>query len=169
MLPTVETQVYFSVQVFRSSLWKAATIWGMIFVGPPLKRSGRVTEVPVISVVDDDPSVRAAAERLLRSLGFSAHAFSSAEEFLLSPRLNDTSCLIADVQMPGMSGVELQEHLIAQGHRTPIIFITAFPDDRIRERAMKAGAVCFLSKPFDGMGLLQCLERALMRHPDGRG
>ena len=119
--------------------------------------------VPVISVVEDDASVRAAMTRLLKSFGFAANAFASANEFLQSPRLGDTSCLIADVQMPGMSGVELQEYLIAQGHSTPIIFITAFPEDSIREQAMNAGAICFLSKPFDGARLIECVDRALKR------
>ncbi|MGY4368522.1 FixJ family two-component response regulator [Bradyrhizobium sp. LB1.3] len=124
-------------------------------------------EVPIISVIDDDASVRTATARLLESLGFSAHAFASAREFLLSPRLRETSCLIADVEMPGMSGVELQEYLIAHGHRTPMIFITAFPEVRIRERVMRAGAVDFLSKPFDEPRLRECVERALMRRQDG--
>jgi FixJ family two-component response regulator len=125
-----------------------------------------VKEVPIISVVDDDASMRTATARLLKSFGFSAHAFASAQEFLLSPRLMETSCLIADVEMPGMNGVELQEHLIAHGHSTPMIFITAFPEDRIRERVMRAGAVDFLSKPFDELRLLECVERALARHRD---
>jgi FixJ family two-component response regulator len=124
-----------------------------------------VDKVPIISVVDDDASVRTATARLLRSLGFSAHAFASAQEFLSSPRLLETSCLIADVEMPGMTGVELQEHLIAHGHATPVIFITAFPEDRIRERVIKAGAIDFLSKPFDEPRLLECVERALARRP----
>ena len=128
-----------------------------------------VTAIPIISIVDDDASVRDATARLLRSLGFSAHAFASAKEFLFSPRLADTSCLIADVQMPGMSGVELQEHLIARGHSMPTIFITAFLDDRIRERAIRSGAVCFLTKPFDGPRLLECVERALMRRQNAAG
>jgi FixJ family two-component response regulator len=125
-----------------------------------------VKEVPIISVVDDDASMRTATARLLKSFGFSAHAFASAQEFLLSPRSMETSCLIADVEMPGMNGVELQEHLIAHGHSTPMIFITAFPEDRIRERVMRAGAVDFLSKPFDEPRLLECVERALARHQD---
>ena len=129
----------------------------------PKQRLHHVPHVPVISVVDDDASVRAATTRLLKSLGFTAHAFASANEFLQSPRLRDTSCLIAEVQMPGMSGVQLQEHLIAQGHSTPIIFITAFPEDSIREQAMNAGAICFLSKPFDGARLIECVDRALKR------
>jgi FixJ family two-component response regulator len=119
--------------------------------------------MPIISIVDDDASVRAATARLLSSLGFSAHAFASAKEFLLSPRLADTSCLITDVEMPGMTGVELQEHLIAHGNSTPMIFITAFPEDRVRERAIRAGAVDFLTKPFDESRLLECVERALAR------
>jgi FixJ family two-component response regulator len=80
--------------------------------------------------------------------------------------LGETSCLIADVEMPGMSGVELQQYLIAHGHRTPMIFITAFPEDGIRERVMRAGAIDFLSKPFDEPRLLECVERALARHQD---
>jgi FixJ family two-component response regulator len=117
----------------------------------------------IISIIDDDASVRTAAARLLRSLGFSAQAFASAGEFLSSARLSETACLIADVEMPGMSGIDLQEHLIAHGYSTPMIFITAFPEDRIRERAMRAGAVCFLAKPFDESRLLECVERALLR------
>ena len=96
-------------------------------------------------------------------MGFSVYAFASAQEFLSSPQLRETSCVIADVQMPGMSGVELQEYLIAHDHGMPVIFITAFPHERVRERAMKGGAVCFLSKPFDEPQLLECVERALMR------
>ena len=123
-------------------------------------------DVRIISIVDDDAPVRTATARLLRSFGFSAHTFASAQEFLSSPRLQETSCLIADVEMPGMTGVELQEHLIAHGHSTPIIFITAFPEDRIRDRVMSAGAVDFLSKPFDEPKLLECVERALARYQD---
>ena len=122
-----------------------------------------MAEAPIISVVDDDPSVRTATARLLRSMGFSVHAFASAQEFLSSPQLGETSCVIADMQMPGMTGVELQDHLIAHDHSMPIIFITAFPYDRVRERAMNAGAVCFLSKPFDEARLLECVEQALMK------
>ena len=123
-------------------------------------------EVPIISVIDDDASVRTATARLLGSMGFSAQAFASAQEFLLSPRLRETSCLIADVEMPGMSGIELQDYLIAQGHETPIIFITAYPQDRIREQVMRAGAIDFLSKPFDEPRLLECVKRALTKRHD---
>jgi FixJ family two-component response regulator len=120
--------------------------------------------VPVISIIDDDASVRVATTNLVRSLGFAAHAFASAEEFLLSPRMDDTSCLITDVQMPGMSGMELQSLLTAQGRKTPIIFITAFPEERIRARVLEAGAVGFLSKPFDGGTLIKCIDSALKGH-----
>ena len=124
-------------------------------------------EVPVISIVDDDASGRRATARLLRLAGFSAYAFASAKEFLSSPRLNDTSCLISDVQMPGMSGVELQDYLIAHGHRTPMVFVTAFPEDQIRRQVINAGAVCFLSKPFDETRLLECVNWALAQRRDG--
>jgi len=118
----------------------------------------------VISIIDDDGSVRAATNNLVRSLGYIVHTFASAEEFLQSGHLNGTSCVIADVQMPAMSGVDLQAHLLAQGHRVPFIFITAFPVESIRARALKAGAICFLSKPFDGGVLIKCLDAALQRH-----
>lgn len=122
---------------------------------------GHLKKVPVIAIVDDDESVRTATNSLMRSVGFTAHAFASAEEFLQSPHLQDTSCLISDVQMPRMSGIELQSQLLEQGHRTPIIFITAFPDESLQARALKAGAVCFLNKPVDGKTLLKWLKEAL--------
>ncbi len=118
-------------------------------------------QVPVISIIDDDASVRAATNRLVRSLGYIACTFASADEFLRSPHVDTTSCVIADIQMPGMSGVELQDLLRAQGRRLPIIFITAFPDENVRARALDAGAVCFLSKPFDGATLVKYLDVAL--------
>ena len=127
-------------------------------------------EGAVISIIDDDASLRTATLRLLKAMGFAAHAFASAQEFLESPRLSDTSCVIADVEMSGMSGVKLQEHLIARGYTTPMIFITAFPEERIREQAMKAGAIAFLIKPFDESRLLECIKQALGRSrndPDG--
>jgi FixJ family two-component response regulator len=128
-----------------------------------------VANAPAISIVDDDASVRAATARLLRSMGFSAHAFASAKEFLSSAQLRETACLIADVEMPGMSGIELQDHLIAAGHTIPIIFITAFPDERVRDRAVNAGAIDFLSKPFDESRLLESVEQALMNRHKAAG
>lgn len=117
----------------------------------------------MISIIDDDEAVRAATENLVRSLGFGASTFASAEEFLNSPRLSETSCVITDVHMPGMTGVELQSYLRAHGHDVPMIFITAFPEDRTRERVHAAGAVGFLSKPFDGGAMIRCIDRALGR------
>jgi FixJ family two-component response regulator len=122
-----------------------------------------LSQVPVISIIDDDLSVRMALQRLVRSLGYAAQTFSSASEFLHWSRANGTACLITDVQLPGMSGVELQDHLACEGKTLPIIFITAFPEDSIRSRAMMAGAACFLTKPFDGTKLIQCIETALTR------
>jgi FixJ family two-component response regulator len=115
----------------------------------------------VISIIDDDPSVRQATDGLVRSLGYRAMTFASAEDFLQSDHIDDTSCVITDVQMPGLSGVELQTVLIARGARVPIIFITAFPEDRIRRCVLEAGAVGFLSKPFEESVLIEHLETAL--------
>ena len=117
---------------------------------------------PVISIIDDDVSVRTATYNLVRSLGYAVRTYASAEEFLRSPDLNDTSCVIADVRMPAMSGLELQAHLIADGRHFPFIFITAFSVESDRARALKAGAVCFLIKPFDGDVLMTCLDAALV-------
>ena len=105
----------------------------------------------------------------MRSLGYIVHAFASAEEFLGSPHLNDTSCVIADVQMPAMSGLELQARLLAEGYRLPFIFITAFSVDNARVQALKAGAICFLAKPFAGEALIDCLHTALQGHGDTTG
>jgi FixJ family two-component response regulator len=116
-----------------------------------------------ISIVDDDESVRAAMSSLVRSLGYQACEFASAEAFLASPDLQDTSCLIADIQMPGMNGLELQDALLARQQGVPIIFITAFPADRIRQRAEAAGAMGFFSKPVDSQMIIRCLDSALTR------
>jgi len=120
----------------------------------------------MISIVDDDESVREATKGLVRSLGYNAATFASAEEFLSSDRVHDTSCVIADVQMPAMSGLDLQAHLLAEGYRVPFIFITAFSIDSARARALKAGATCFLAKPFAGEALIKCLDTALQGHGD---
>ena len=125
-------------------------------------------KVPVISIVDDDESVREATKGLVRSLGYVAATFASGEEFLNSDRVNDTSCLITDVQMPGLDGLELQSRLTTMGRHVPIIFVTAFPQERIRARALKAGAFGFLSKPFSDASLIACLDRALAEDdPEG--
>ena len=115
----------------------------------------------LISIVDDDESIRESIKGFVRSLGYQASSFASAEESLQSDSAGSTSCLIADVQMPGLSGLELQRGLIAQGVQMPTIFITAFPEEETRARAMKAGALGYLSKPFSEDSLLRCLSTAL--------
>ena len=115
----------------------------------------------MIAIVDDDEAVREALKGLVRSLGYRASTFGSAEAFLNSEQINDTSCLVTDVQMPGLSGLDLQDRLIASGHRIPIIFITGHPEDNVRIRAMKAGAIAFLSKPCNGDNLISYLDKAL--------
>ena len=120
----------------------------------------------IVSVVDDDKSVRDGLSSLLRSLGAEGHCFASSAEFLGSPFVEGSDCLIADVQMPGMNGLELQEELARRGSRLPIIFITAFPNRVARERAEAGGAICFLEKPFDARTIEQCLNAAFARRSD---
>jgi FixJ family two-component response regulator len=115
----------------------------------------------VISIVDDDASVRVALNNLLQSRGHVVHTFEAAEEFLASSHLSDTSCVIADVQMAAMSGLDLLATMRVQGHAAPFIIITAFPDESVRARAMKGGAVGFLAKPFAAPNLIACLTAAL--------
>jgi FixJ family two-component response regulator len=117
----------------------------------------------LISIIDDDESVRRTTTRLIESLGFRAAAFESAEKFLSSHHLNDASCLIVDVRMPGMNGLQLQSQLATAGCRIPIIFVTAYDDKESRQRAMQAGAVAFLGKPFTDEQLLQWIRSALRR------
>jgi len=116
----------------------------------------------LISVVDDDESVRRTTSLLIESFGFKAAAFDSAEAFLRSGRLYDTTCLIVDVQMPVMNGLQLQSHLAAAGNGVPIIFITAYDSRDSRQRAMQAGAAAFLGKPFSDEQLLQTIRSALL-------
>ena len=115
----------------------------------------------LISVVDDDESVRSATVDLLASLGFACEAFMSAEAYLQSEAANRTSCLILDVRMPGLSGLELQRALTNQGRLVPIIFITSFPSRRVRQQAIKGGAICYLPKPYSVDELLNCIRLAL--------
>jgi FixJ family two-component response regulator len=123
-----------------------------------------LSKVEIVSIIDDDASVRGGTENLVTSLGFIACVFESAEDFLLSSRLEDTFCLITDVQMPGMSGLELQSQLISRGLHVPIIFITGFPEQSARERALGAGAVAYLEKPYDA-GAMTGLLRGLLAKP----
>ena len=115
----------------------------------------------MIAIVDDDEGVCQATKSLLRSLGHRVATFTAAEAFLKSGQLHETSCLITDVQMPGISGIELLARVKAEGHRFPVMVVTAFPDDRVRDRAMQHGASCFVSKPFSQETLTACLDRAL--------
>jgi FixJ family two-component response regulator len=128
-----------------------------------------VPQKPLIACVEDDVSAREALEGFLKAFGFAPGVFSSAEEFLQSDRLDETSCLITDVHLRGMSGLQLQNRLAASGYAIPVIVITAFPDDRVRERALGAGAVCFLNKPFNTRDLLTCIHSALDRRHDEDG
>jgi FixJ family two-component response regulator len=121
---------------------------------------------PVISIIDDDASVREATATLVRSLGYSTAVFASAEEFLRSGQVWESSCLITDLHMPGMNGADLQDRLIANGHQTPVIFMTAYSEDKVRNRVLDAGAFGFLRKPFDEDSLIECLDRAL-KESDG--
>jgi FixJ family two-component response regulator len=114
-----------------------------------------------VSVVDDDQFFRESMRRLMRSLGYDVAAFSSAADFLASPCRRETTCLIADINMPAMTGFELHEHLIDTGFAIPTILVTAYPDDLDRARAMNDGVVCYLRKPFDEQHLIRCLREAL--------
>jgi FixJ family two-component response regulator len=124
-----------------------------------------VSHAARIAIVDDDPSVRVATESLVRSLGLRATTFSSAEDYLAAAGSEAVDCLITDVQMDGIGGVELSQILRERGDTTPVIFITAFPDARIRDRVLAAGAIGFLSKPFEGQVLIDCIEQALAASP----
>jgi FixJ family two-component response regulator len=119
--------------------------------------------LPVISVVDDDESVRQSLGGLMRSVGFGVKVFSSAEEFLKSGNPRDTGCLILDVRMPGMDGFELQRRLEASQYEIPVIFITAHGDEELRQRALLAGAVDYLLKPFSEEALLNAVHAALKK------
>lgn len=124
----------------------------------------------VVSVVDDDDSVREGTTDLLNAVGFMAEAFPHAEDFLKSSRVHSTSCLIADVQMPGMTGIELHQQLVQSGKLIPTILITAYPDDRDRARALQAGVIGYLTKPYDEDALLACIRSAVERRkPKRRG
>jgi FixJ family two-component response regulator len=118
-------------------------------------------EDELISIIDNDTLARYGVVALVESLGYKAVSFSSAEHFLASGAITETTCLITDVRMPGLSGLELQEALRSQGHRTPVILMTAYPNESRRNRAIDGGAVGFLSKPFDEASLIECLAAAI--------
>jgi FixJ family two-component response regulator len=135
--------------------------------GPAARREGGSLNpedrLPVICVVDDDESLLRALRRLLRSSGFRVETFPSAEDFLGSERRADAACLVLDVHLEGLSGLDLQERLVAAGARIPVVVISAHDDDPTRERARRAGAVDYLRKPFDGELLIGAINRAIHR------
>jgi FixJ family two-component response regulator len=117
----------------------------------------------LVSIVDDDPSFGNSMRRLLRSLDYSVAIFPSGAQFLASPQLADTACLVADIHMPEMTGVELYEQLVERGHAIPTILVTAYPDDRIRDRMLNRGVECYLRKPLEEAALIDCLRSAVAR------
>ncbi|TAJ88496.1 MAG: response regulator [Reyranella sp.] len=123
--------------------------------------SSNAVSPPCIAIVDDDESVREALGNLLRSVGYEVRAFCSAEEFLDRPEGGAFSCLVTDIQMPGMGGLELQKRIVASDTRLPVILMTAFPRDHMRLQAEELGAAGFLTKPFDASRMIECVERAL--------
>jgi FixJ family two-component response regulator len=124
---------------------------------------------PIVAIVDDDKAVGNAIEVLMRSIGLVAQAFSSGEEFLRSPELSRTGCLVVDFNMPNMSGLDLHNNLSRLGKEIPTVLITAYPSDDIRARALQAGVICYLPKPFDESHLLNCIQTALDRAKGNRG
>jgi FixJ family two-component response regulator len=120
-----------------------------------------MSKAPLVAIVDDDEFFRGSMRRLMRSLGYTVEAFPSAAVFLASRRLDNTTCLIADIQMPGMTGVELNARLIEAGRKIPTILVTAYPDEVTRARALKDGVVCYLRKPFDDNDLMDCIRKAV--------
>lgn len=120
-----------------------------------------MSQTSLISVVDDDLSVLEATTSLLESHGYATAAFASAQEFLQSPQVGDTVCLVTDVRMPGVSGIELQDRLLRAGHRIPTIVITAHGDEHVRDAVLKRGASAFLTKPVSVDRLISCVESVL--------
>jgi FixJ family two-component response regulator len=118
-------------------------------------------ERTLISIIEDDQPFRESMRKLMTALGYTVEAFPSAADFLASPLLPQTACLVSDVQMPGMTGVELHRHLIDAGYAIPTILVTAYPDEAIRKRVLKNGVLCYLSKPVDDDHLERCLRSAL--------
>jgi FixJ family two-component response regulator len=120
-----------------------------------------VSAAPLVAIIDDDESLRLALVGLVRSLGYESSGFASAEEFLSSGAVDDSSCIVTDIQMPGMSGIELKHHLAQHNIMMPVVMITARPDPTLEEKARAAGAVGFLKKPFEASALIACLDGAV--------
>ncbi|MEY2411848.1 MAG: hypothetical protein QOD84_454 [Acidobacteriaceae bacterium] len=150
----------------RKSAWTTS-------LSPNAARSFRSCQVPdtrpIVAIVDDDKAVGNAIEVLMRSVGLIAKAFSSGEEFLRSPELSRTGCLVVDYDMPRMCGLDLHNNLSRLGNEIPTVLITAYPSDDIRARALQAGIICYLPKPFDESDLLNCIQAALDRAKGDRG
>jgi FixJ family two-component response regulator len=151
-----------STQQLRLGLRMITSAWGHRFCKVP--NSG-----PIVAIVDDDEAVGNAIEFFMRSMGLVAQAFSSGEEFLRSPELIRTGCLVVDFDMPKMNGLDLHNNLSRLGKEIPAIMITAYPSDEVRARALQAGIICYLTKPFDESELLNCIQTALDRAKGNKG
>ena len=150
---------------FTHVQWRCALAAPMLLAG----KGNSMTKKPLIAIVDDDESMRETMKDLLDSAGFSAVTFTSAESFLKSKRARTVPCLITDMRMPGMTGLELHQRLVAAGRSIPTILITAYPDDVVRAQAAKAGILCYLPKPFASEVLLECVDSALRGQGPGSG
>jgi FixJ family two-component response regulator len=139
----------------------------ILSAGIPPREAHALAKARLISVVDDDLSVREATAGLLEAHGYVTAAFASAEEFLGSALIDETACLLTDLRMPGLGGLDLQRRLVDAGRRIPTIFMTAYPEAHMREAAMQGGALCFLMKPVNEERLISCLRAALPGHPAG--
>jgi FixJ family two-component response regulator len=140
---------------------KARAMRAPMWWGPKRLPEAVISKRTLISIVEDDQPFRDSMKKLMTSLGYTVEAFPSAADFLASPLLTTTACLVSDVQMPGMTGVELHKHLIDTGQEIPTILVTAYPDEVVRRRALKDGVVCYLCKPVDDDQLERCLRSAL--------
>jgi FixJ family two-component response regulator len=134
-----------------------------VWWGPRKLPEAVIPKRTLISVVEDDQPFRDSMKKLMTALGYTVEAFPSAADFLASPLLTTTACLVSDVQMPGMTGVELHRHLIDAGYAIPTILVTSYPDEVVRRRALRNGVVCYLCKPVDDDHLERCLRSALER------
>lgn len=146
---------------YTQVVWRRAGVFPHIFAMQTFQGRGSVTLSSQVAIVDDDESIRDALEELLKSLGYGVRSFASADEFLDHARPTQYDCIILDVQMPGMTGLELQARLVQAGVSIPIIFVTSFGDTGVKRRALRAGAHCVLEKPVQETTILGCLETAL--------
>ena len=143
-------ETYYSIEIDNRCSYKARAMGDL-----------DLSNEPVISIIDDDAFVRDGIGDLVTALGYRSLTFASSEEFLESDQVSNTVCLITDLHMPGLNGLDLQQYLLENGYCTPIIFVTAFPGGRAQERALKAGAIAFLNKPFEEKSLVSAVALAL--------